>query len=104
MSNPLISYLSTINDENRSGVWGKGRKSKTAENLPEYEEETKTIEHMCTGYSMTLAGEREVPKKWNFCGSLLAESQIFIHKNCVSSSYCMREHNEELKYIWLPIS
>lgn len=47
MSKPLISYLSTINDENRSGVRGEGHKSKTAENLPEYEEETKSIKHMC---------------------------------------------------------
>lgn len=38
MSKPLISYLSTINDENRGDVWGKGHKSKAAENLPEYEE------------------------------------------------------------------
>lgn len=46
MSKPLISYLSSINDENRSGVRGEGHKSKTAENLPEYEEETKTIKHV----------------------------------------------------------
>lgn len=104
MSNPLISYLSTINDENSSGVWGKGLKSKTTENLPEYEVETKTIKHTCAGYSMKLAEEKEVPKKWNFQGSLLAELQIFIYKNCVSLSYCMKEHNEELKYVWLPIS
>lgn len=104
MSNPLISYLSTINDEYRSGVWGKECKSKTAENLPEYEVETKTIKHMCAGYSVTLAGEREVPKKWNFHRSSLAESHIFMHKHCVSSSYCMREDNEELTNIWLPVS
>lgn len=37
MANPLISYLSTINDENRSGVGGggEGLNSKRAENLPE---------------------------------------------------------------------
>lgn len=49
-SNPLISYLSTINDENRSGVGGKGRKSKTAENLRVYEEETKTIRQRDSGW------------------------------------------------------
>lgn len=50
---------------------------------------------------MTLAGERRLPEKWNFGRSLLAKSQVFIHRNCVSSSYCFREHNEELKCIWL---
>lgn len=50
MSNPLISYLSTINDESRSGVGGKGRKSKTAENLPEHEEEKKTLKQHDSGW------------------------------------------------------
>lgn len=39
----------------------------------------------------------------SFCICLLSESQIFIHKTCVSSSCCVREHNEELKYIWLSL-
>lgn len=34
----------------------------------------------CTGCSLTLAGDREVLKKWNFSGNLLAESWIFIPK------------------------
>lgn len=50
MSNPLISYLSTINDESRSGVGGKGQKSKTAENLPEHEEEKKTLKQHDSGW------------------------------------------------------
>lgn len=54
-SNPLISYLSNINDENRSGVWGKGRKA--AENLPEYEPDTKTIKHMHRSQYGTVWGE-----------------------------------------------
>jgi len=83
MSNPPISYLSSTNDENRSGVWGKGHKRETAENLPEYEEEAKTTNHMCTGYSMTLAGEREVPKKWNFHGSLLQNPDFYTQNLCV---------------------
>lgn len=55
MSNLLISYLSTINDENRSGVWGKGRKA--VENLPEYELDTKTIKHMRRLQYGTVWGE-----------------------------------------------
>lgn len=47
VSNPLITYLSTTNDENRSGVWEKGHKGKTAENFPGYEAETKTMKPMC---------------------------------------------------------
>lgn len=35
MAIPLISYLSTINDENRSGAGRKGLNSKKAKNLPE---------------------------------------------------------------------
>lgn len=80
MSKPLISYLSSINDENRSGVWREGHESKTAENLPEYEEETKTLQHMCRLQPDTGWGQG-APKKWNCSGTLLAESQIFIQKN-----------------------
>lgn len=74
MSKPLISYLSTINDENRSGVWGEGHKSKAAEKPSWMWGGDKD----CAGCSLTLAGDREEPKKWNFCGNLFAESQIFI--------------------------
>lgn len=80
---------------------GKGCKSKAAENLPEYGVETKAPH---VRVSVTLAGERGLPKKWSFGGSSLAKSQIFIHRNSVSSSYCFTEHNEELKCVWLPIT